>query len=358
MMQPRVLPIRSVTTTVGSLIRPMRVETFVDQVWGVGTHFAHGALAGAPAFHDIDSFEAIVARVPGKGWLHLARGGLSALPDAMLTDDGMADLRGLRAALIQGHTLYLTKGERLDPILAMWSEAIAADLAGAGVALEKEVSAHLFLTPPASQGFAAHRDAHGSFIVQLEGAKDWVVYEPPARNAAADRGPGPVPVAMLDGLASQSFRLEAGDVLYMPEWWPHEARAGDRASLHVTFRVFPRRRESTQGDLRRQRVPARPRAAGTFSQIGRLPELHGQSRLARKSPGPFECFTESGRAHLLFPGGELAGPEPFLPVFRFVIRRGTFRPVDLPDLEQVDYDRLELLRTMIRDGLLEFRESV
>lgn len=343
------------------LIAPAPVETFAATLWGRATCRAAGALAGERPFLDIDGFEAMVARLgdAANGWLHLARGGLCALPPSLLDGDGLVDLARLRSAFAQGHTLYLTKAQRLDPALACWADAIAGDLADAGVALDREVSAHLFLTPPGGQGFAPHRDAHASFIVQLEGSKEWLVYPPDPADGedAAGAQPGPVPAGALAGRAAEIHRLAPGDVLFMPEWWPHHARAGERASLHVTFRLFPLRGEPLPAALRRQRIPRRPRPGRTLSQIGRLPELTAQTRLVRARAGPCECFAHQGRAHLLFPGGEVCGPEAFLPVFDYVIRRRTFRPADLPELEQADYHRLDLVRAMIRDGLVEFADG-
>lgn len=105
------------------------------------------------------------------------------------------------------------------------------------------VGANAYLTPPnSSQGFAPHYDDIEAFCLQLEGKKRWKVYEP--LN----------PREVLPRFSSSDFKeedlvgiqpvldvvLEAGDMLYMPRGWIHQActlRSGaedNEHSLHLT----------------------------------------------------------------------------------------------------------------------------
>ncbi|GAX11376.1 hypothetical protein FisN_22Lh049 [Fistulifera solaris] len=105
------------------------------------------------------------------------------------------------------------------------------------------VGANAYLTPPnSSQGFAPHYDDIEAFCLQLEGKKRWKVYAP--------LNPGSV----LPRFSSSDFKeedlvgiqplldvvLEAGDMLYMPRGWIHQActlRSGaeeNEHSLHLT----------------------------------------------------------------------------------------------------------------------------
>ena len=235
--------------TLARLISPGNVDDFFRGVWGRSVaEYPQGLGAAAGELLDLDGFERIVATLnrPHEGWLHLARGGLKPLPPEMVDEMGMVDLRKLRVAFSDGESLYLTKADRVSLPLMWLSRSIELELGARAVALRREVNAHVFLTPPRSQGFPAHRDEHASFVIQLEGSKEWTTYAsdpgdgPAGAPAEVDR-PGGVASEALRSMVARTHHLEAGDVLYLPEWVPHEARAAESHSLHVTVRIFPLR---------------------------------------------------------------------------------------------------------------------
>ncbi|RNF26376.1 lysine-specific demethylase NO66 [Trypanosoma conorhini] len=93
-----------------------------------------------------------------------------------------------------------------------------------------------YWTPANSQGFAPHYDDVDVFLLQLEGEKEWRLYDPPAtvdvlsRHSSEDYAPEQLPKP------KQTLRLVAGDVLYMPRGTVHQGRTYSHAhSLHVTF---------------------------------------------------------------------------------------------------------------------------
>lgn len=99
--------------------------------------------------------------------------------------------------------------------------------------------ANLYLTPPGQQAFEAHFDYMDGFVVQVEGAKEWVIYEPLVDRPRADLKYKPRREELRE---AQRVSLQPGDVLYIPRGWPHEAvAAGDTGadapplSLHITF---------------------------------------------------------------------------------------------------------------------------
>src|SRR5207247_5682120 len=106
-------------------------------------------------------------------------------------------------------------------------------------ALEAElghpVQANSYYTPRQSQGFAVHHDTHDVFVLQVAGEKRWLVYDPvfdlPLKHQRWSKElgePGPV---VLD------VTLRAGDTLYLPRGWLHEALTSDSDSLHITVGV-------------------------------------------------------------------------------------------------------------------------
>ena len=103
------------------------------------------------------------------------------------------------------------------------------------VELGQPVQANSYYTPRRSQGFAVHHDTHDVFVLQVAGEKHWRVYDPllelplKAQRWSPSLGkPGP-PVLELT--------LRAGDTLYMPRGWLHEALTSETDSLHITVGI-------------------------------------------------------------------------------------------------------------------------
>ena len=122
---------------------------------------------------------------------------------------------------------------------------------------------NLYLTGPATQGFALHQDNQDVFILQLGGSKRWTVYENPSlpkpfeKILVRDKTPGARPDELSKyswedeyaraGLSKHStaedlmgqastFNLNPGDVLYVPRGFPHYAETtDDLGSLHITM---------------------------------------------------------------------------------------------------------------------------
>ncbi|XP_067901457.1 ribosomal oxygenase 1 isoform X2 [Heterodontus francisci] len=103
------------------------------------------------------------------------------------------------------------------------------------------VGANVYLTPPGNQGFAPHYDDIEAFVIQLEGKKSWRVYDPRSNEE------------ILPSMSSRNFSqqemgvpimdtvLEAGDLLYFPRGFTHQATCTSEVhSLHITLSTFQR----------------------------------------------------------------------------------------------------------------------
>jgi ribosomal protein L16 Arg81 hydroxylase len=392
--------------SLADLVRPLDVERFLAEVWdqrpwhGVGT-------VGRPAAEQLLSLsmlERIIATLyrPEDGWLQLARIGRRALPPRMVGEDGLISLPDLYGAFARGETLYLTKAERLAPSLMQLCRTMEIQLLGLGLALRQPINAHVFLTPPGSQGFPAHRDEHASLVVQVEGSKRWLVYDRSTERAASSAAPlrpGTVDPGAL-GAEVSSFPLEVGDVLYVPEGWAHEAVAQDSHSLHVTFRIFSLRWSDVLNALSSRHaglaaplprhaladVPAlthslasliddhrfRAPLAPLLQQLARehavpgrvLPEdglrqvllagtLNLDTPLVRRAGVSCHVFMDDEKVGIAFPGGAIRAPAIMAQVFRYVAATPRLRARDLPPLQPAGcYDRLDVARQLVRDGLL------
>lgn len=104
------------------------------------------------------------------------------------------------------------------------------------IALGWPVQANAYSTPASARGFAVHHDTHDVLVLQVAGRKRWRLYEPllelPLRDQrwSSDLGD---PGAPVDDIV-----MQAGDTLYVPRGWPHEA-AADADSLHITVGLHP-----------------------------------------------------------------------------------------------------------------------
>lgn len=100
----------------------------------------------------------------------------------------------------------------------------------------------VYLTPRRSQAVPPHTDDQDVFVVQVAGSKEWTVYDHcPVHHPFHDEQLGkqedkPLPAAVFQG-PRRRLVLHAGDCLFIPRGTPHEARAGDEASMHVTVTV-------------------------------------------------------------------------------------------------------------------------
>ena len=109
---------------------------------------------------------------------------------------------------------------------------------GLEVALGWPVQANAYCTPASSQGFAVHHDTHDVFVLQVSGHKHWRIYEPVVELPGKDQR-WKAELAGSVGPPVHDLTLRAGDTLYIPRGWPHEAAAADAASLHITVGLHP-----------------------------------------------------------------------------------------------------------------------
>lgn len=114
------------------------------------------------------------------------------------------------------------------------------------------VRANLYCTPAGSRALHRHYDEHDVFVLQIAGRKHWRVFESPVKlplqfapllhfESADDkdsyrRAPQVKEIVERMGDASPTHELtmEAGDLLYLPRGFVHEAWTEDKLSAHLT----------------------------------------------------------------------------------------------------------------------------
>ena len=265
------------------------------------------------------------------------------------------------------------------------------------------VGANVYFTPPGTQGFELHHDSHDTLTVQIEGTKTWRVYEPvtalPLESQPLHAGTARPALTL-----HREITLAAGDTLYLPRGYAHEAVAGEGRTLHVTFALAPVRAidllhasldvaATLDLGMRRalpfgwQNEPAfaagfaaeigphlpaifaapivnaatdvaandmfaasRAEAGGGFDQLGAVADLTADSVLRMNADLPVILRERATTVDLLLPGKSLGLPNVCLPA----LERLQAGPVRFGDLKIAlsDADRHFFVKTLVLEGVL------
>lgn len=103
--------------------------------------------------------------------------------------------------------------------------------------LGEPVSVNVYYSQPGLRGFDTHYDTHDVFVLHLEGKKGWRVYGSPVEYPLSRQKSHPTEAP--DDILLEEV-MQAGDLLYIPRGYWHEATAQDEESLHLTIGVHVR----------------------------------------------------------------------------------------------------------------------
>jgi hypothetical protein len=217
--------------------------------------------------------------------------------------------------------------------------------------------------------------------LQVAGEKRWLVYDPvlvlPLKNQRYRTALGAPGEPVLD------ITLRAGDTLYLPRGWLHQALTSDSDSLHITIGVNVRRWidearaaiDAQASDLAYRRTvdgaapPAlpdldpeetvrrvrdrfvrsrRPILDGQLSELRALDALDASTQLVRRDT----VIADLHGTLLVFEGKELRFPERLAAELEFLVTtEAPFTARDLPGPLD-DAGRLVLVRRLVREGFL------
>ncbi len=240
--------------------------------------------------------------------------------------------------------------------------------------------ANAYFTPRGSQGLPVHHDTHEVLSLQVAGEKRWLVYEPalelPLKTQRYRSALGAPGEPVLD------VTLRAGDTLYLPRGWLHQALTSDTDSLHITVGVNVRTwldearaaldrlggdvafRRAADGEppalpeldadaavarARRRLVRTRrPVLDGQLSELRALDALTVGTELVRRDT----VIADLDGTTLSFEGRDLRFPARLAAELEFVVTAdASFRAADLPGGLD-DAGRLVLVRRLVREGFL------
>ncbi len=259
-------------------------------------------------------------------------------------------------------------------------------------AIGLSVQANSYYTPSGSQGFGVHHDTHDVLVLQVAGDKRWLLYDPllalPLKHQRYAKSLGE------HGEPTDDLVLRAGDTLYLPRGWLHQAETSETDSLHLTIGINAytwldaakaalgplgqdvdlRRGVETDGDeagelaerLRAQLAPEevarrrrrrfldtrRPIREDGLSQLRVLERLDVDTPVERRNTVIADLEEGEDDVGLVFEGRELRFPaharDEIVACFE---ADEPFRAAELPgDLDEAG--RLVLVRRLVREGFL------
>jgi ribosomal protein L16 Arg81 hydroxylase len=266
-----------------------------------------------------------------------------------------------------------------------------------------KVDVAMFLTPKGSQGLAAHFDPYDLFVLQVEGCKKWRIYNC-IEFLPIDKQLHPLtPDKVSDVL--YEICLNAGDMLYVPRGFVHEALTSESSSLHLTiaidvFRwtdlIFSAVASVSKQDIRfRKALPVGfinrselmtslgdqltellkllldnaeienavdhiagrcledmpPLPDGHFSQIDKLDQINMNTIVAKRKGMRCRVISTEDSASLQFHGNTVKMPASVDPVLRFIADTEEFLVRSIPDVLSDD-SKVVLVRRLLREGLL------
>jgi hypothetical protein len=264
--------------------------------------------------------------------------------------------------------------------------------------------ANLYLTPPHSQGFAAHYDRHEVFVLHISGEKRWDIWHPNQLLPLSD-STHPVPKDLGEPLAR--ITLKPGDMLYLPRGWVHQAYSEDATTLHVSVRVEPfrwldiaveaLRLSADRNEGLRRSLPCRfldnpeastiapellrdfmgplvescditealavlgkqftrrlmPLLDNRFETLGAIGGLSLESVIGKREGAVTFLEVSDEKVHIYFGGNVVSMPERVLHAINFIVANDTFSVKAIPGLD--DASRLVVVRKLIKGGYLTFQ---
>jgi ribosomal protein L16 Arg81 hydroxylase len=329
------------------LIAPHAPADFLARYWEQGALLIK---AGEP-----DRFRALLPAANIEALLLLAdqlpADAVELIGKANVAGNGPESARGLAAFFRNGSTIRVRGIQKhFEPLAEMCRS------------LEQQFGfptrANLYCTPANSRGFDLHCDTHEVLVLQLFGKKRWQVHQPvvklPESSASEQellaqdgRGHSEITVAVPGPLELDEL-LMAGDSLYLPRGFFHQAVTLNESSAHLTIGIHvpPAGFGSAVNEL----------AEGLKDQSAKsgrpdLESLDHETKLAG-IVGLQLYFSADGSMAGLALGQEVFWmPVCFAPALRFVVERKLFCPRELPG-EMTSKSKLGFVRRLVEDGFL------
>lgn len=279
-----------------NLLQPLSLDAFFNDCWDRQPALITGPAGRFDAVMSGQEFERALfdAKLssPSLRFLHKATGDRAESLDLFLRKKavwtGPRTISQL-AAELNGGTLVYVAIESAVPSVKTFCQSLFNDL-HCNLSVNAYFSAGLDVS-----AFDAHFDPQDTFILQLEGAKEWRLWERERATNPISGYPDPKSVPQPGLPADETILMTPGDLLYVPRGMCHWPRSlSDAPSLHLTLTVvMPRPVDVVQWLIEELSNDPAMRAALPMS-----PHQHGESgpkqaitaaldAIAQKAASPF-----------------------------------------------------------------------
>jgi ribosomal protein L16 Arg81 hydroxylase len=386
------------------LIQPIEPETFFNEYWEqrplILSRQEPDYYRDLFTIQDVD--KVLFYTRPHPPEVKIVKNQQELLPSKYINADSSLNLNQLYKAYDEGHTIIVNGLQQFWEPLAIFSRSLQN-------LLNHKVVPNLYLSPKNSQGLLPHYDTHDVFVLQIEGSKNWQVY------------PAPQPVPLLGSfqpiIPQESLPqplhevcLEAGDLLYMPRGFIHQATTAEPSSLHITVGIYPiqwldlinnalivtsmkearfrralppgflNQREELMAALQdqfqgllelfasearleealevladqaiRQAVPV---PDGHFAQVNEVDNITLDTVVAKRAGMTCRVVGQGFATSIQFPGNTVSATGNIEPALRFIANTDSFPIHAIPNTN--NENRLKLVRRLVRGGLLRIVEG-
>lgn len=213
------------------LLGPLSVDDFENGIW----QRRSALIASHPAevmqrLFDFRELESVLEYgQPRPPSIRLASSRVDRQVDVPFNRNGRLDMDRIRRYFSEGHTIIVNSVHDFSAPVATLVQNMQERMSFA-------VEANAYLTPPAAQGFKPHYDTHDVIVAHVAGEKQWRVYGPEAACPLNELTNGD-PFRREQLPEPERFTLRAGDVLYIPRGWIHEAESDEQTALHLTLGI-------------------------------------------------------------------------------------------------------------------------
>ncbi|MGK7877583.1 MAG: cupin domain-containing protein [Xenococcaceae cyanobacterium] len=392
------------TETIKNLLQPIELKTFFSEYWEqnplVISRDNSDFYLNLISTKDIDyiiGFAKGFARVTSASKTQRVETQQRSLPSAMkagIDDNQLYDYYQ------QGQTIVIGQLHHYwDPVARLCRDLESF--------FHHPVGTNLYLTPKHSQAFKPHADLHDVFILQVEGSKDWRIYEPLVQlPISRNKYTQNLSESEL-GAPLSEVNLAPGDMLYLPRGYIHQAHTTETPSMHLTVGVnvftwsdlvtrllisvsqktLAFRKALPMGFSHQEETKAMMKdhltellellmkhasledaidsltqdfidhmkvlPDGHFSCLDQLDQIDLDTKIAKRKGMICRVTREDDSAIIQFPGNSIKGPAYIEPALYFIANSEEF-PVKAIPLS--DKSKLTLARRLIREGLLTIVE--